>query len=485
MFKKKSIAFTALSLLAVLALTGCNNDVVSSTSSVNTSSNTSSNDSSKGTSSSSSSSKGDTSSSTSPATSSQDSSATNQKPQGAVDLEFGEQTSDGNQNPTTLLKDNQMVYWNDQNWTGSSVTVNYAYFYENKYYISYTTEGQCQWGSNFQLFYKNTQLDYSKKWAVSFTLTSNTAGTIRVNQVEKTLVVGENNITAEVKHRDGNYADLEIITGTYKDNTATQINAMDFTISNLTWSESRELNAPVFSVSKNQENYVVDITAVEGATKYEGILVEKVNTEEVTPFEIADEATLDLSSLENNKAYKLFMRSVGDGVTSTTSPWSTTYEIINKGTISMQAPSQDTNLEFCAEETQPLNTYYYWNDQNFNGSYVNVSKASVNGNTATFEYSVQSGTCNWGFQIYYKNTNNISGKRYTLSFTLDSTVAGTIKVKGDSETEQTIQIKADNSISITYTEVTANASLHIIVPTSLATSGTLKVINPTWTLVEN
>jgi hypothetical protein len=91
---------------------------------------------------------------------------------------FGEEHN--NSTGLLALPDDKFVYWNDQWWCGSNVTViaDETYTEEGTVHAQYTVEGSCSFC--FQIFYKNTSLTADTTYTLSFTLTSLQAGTVQV-----------------------------------------------------------------------------------------------------------------------------------------------------------------------------------------------------------------------------------------------------------------------------------------------------------------
>lgn len=86
------------------------------------------------------------------------------------------------------------VYWNDQNWCGSTVTVNECYLDSNNAInLSYTSTGSCPFG--MQLFYEYADNEVGKEYVLSMTINSTVTGTITINAQEFELKVGDNEIS--------------------------------------------------------------------------------------------------------------------------------------------------------------------------------------------------------------------------------------------------------------------------------------------------
>ncbi len=109
-------------------------------------------------------------------------------PNTRVEIGFGEEAN---------LPLNEYVYWNDQWWVGSSVTVHEAYMYQNEiiFDYEYAAESSTDWG--FQVFYKNAALSQGKTYFLSMNINSEDAVNIRLNNQSFSLVAGDNEISVE------------------------------------------------------------------------------------------------------------------------------------------------------------------------------------------------------------------------------------------------------------------------------------------------
>ena len=102
-------------------------------------------------------------------------------------MEFGEEHTNG----VLALPEDKFVYWNDQGWCGSVITVNEdeTYTEEGTVHAQYavTSEYDPGWGTGsgctfcFQIFYKNSSLTAGAQYTLSYTLTSAKAGTVTAN----------------------------------------------------------------------------------------------------------------------------------------------------------------------------------------------------------------------------------------------------------------------------------------------------------------
>lgn len=90
-----------------------------------------------------------------------------------------------------------LVYWNDQNWCGSTVTVTDATYDSNGYTVAFTHTGACWYG--FQMFYNPVGAVNGDSYDVSFVIKSDVDTSITVCGTVYTLKANEaQTITYEV-----------------------------------------------------------------------------------------------------------------------------------------------------------------------------------------------------------------------------------------------------------------------------------------------
>ncbi len=428
-------------------------------------------------------------SSSSDSSSSSSSSSSIVKPDGAVDLIFAQEGDSCSQdNVADWLKADTPSYWADKHYCGSNVTFNYSYTHNDKWYVSYTTEGTNQWGANLQLFYKNSTLETGKKYKLTLDIDSNAAGIIRINEVEKQLEIGSNKLEVEYIEGGEQYASFKLITGIYNGGNPIQISAADFVISNLKWEGMiSPLSAPEgIVISKVAEGHTIAFSAISGATGYKAKIYDgsKIgNAEQLKSAEVLKEVDvtngglIDTSGLDDNKSYKVFVKALGDNVSYVDSDYSAKCGILSLGQPPVQSPEQDTTILNGEEANIATDAYSYWADTNWCGSLVEMDTASVKGNTATFSYNVKNGSCSFGIQIFYKNTNLVNGSEYTVTCQISSSFAGTVEING----QQVTLVAGLNDVSIKYTEGgSESASFKIVISTDVAASATLKIIDLSW-----
>ncbi len=127
----------------------------------------------------------------------------------------------------------------------------------------------------------------------------------------------------------------------------------------------------------------------------------------------------------------------------------------------------------------------YWNDQGWLCSYVTMEKAYEQAGVYYVTWSSVSHAAPNGFsmQLFYKNTSLTAGKSYNLTFKLNSSVAGKIRVN-----DQVFDIEeGDNNIAVTYTEKGGNnGSLHLINgtadPVTMIENGSFIISELNWSL---
>ena len=134
----------------------------------------------------------------------------------------------------TVTKPGEWLYWNDQWWCGSNVTVSYAHYDADTDTATFTYSGAttaCWHG--MQIFYKNPANQEGKSYKMTCTITSEAAGDITILGNVVTLVAGENNIELQVGQ--GGTSSFALQCGNI--NTGTVIEANTISISGLTFTE--------------------------------------------------------------------------------------------------------------------------------------------------------------------------------------------------------------------------------------------------------
>lgn len=154
-------------------------------------------------------------------------------PAGGPKANIGPGEEHNQQTGALTLPDDKFVYWADQWYCGSGVTVTEgdAYTEEGTVTAKYTAEANsnCAWG--FQIFYKNTSLTAGKTYTLSYTLTSTLALTVTANGAQVVLEAGvAANVSVEYQEVANN-ASFALVTPVVGAFTNTLV------ISNLSWVE--------------------------------------------------------------------------------------------------------------------------------------------------------------------------------------------------------------------------------------------------------
>ncbi len=154
-------------------------------------------------------------------------------PAGGPKANIGPGEEHNQQTGALTLPDDKFVYWADQWYCGSGVTVieGDAYTEEGTVTAKYTAEANsnCAWG--FQIFYKNTSLTAGKTYTLSYTLTSTLALTVTANGAQVVLEAGvAANVSVEYQEVANN-ASFALVTPVVGAFTNTLV------ISNISWVE--------------------------------------------------------------------------------------------------------------------------------------------------------------------------------------------------------------------------------------------------------
>ena len=396
------------------------------------------------------------------------------KPADAVDLAYS--TAD-----TLGEHGDDYCYFNDpEKWSGATARVNEAYYSPTEGLVfDYTYNPASNPGINnwsVQLMRKNSSLTVGTMYDLSFKLNSSKAGTIIVNDTNTAIVKGDNNI--KVTYRQGEGASFNI------QFSFNLIGDARVVITDILWEAA--LAAPEgVVVSENAGVYTIAFAAVTGADSYKAYYVntdgQAVDNETVTN---GGQLT-KVSTLPDGK-YKVFVTTVKG---TKESSYSTSYGQITKGEQQAVVPAGGPKANIGPGEehnqqtgalTLPDDKFVYWADQWYCGSGVTVSEgdAYTEEGTVTAKYTTQANSnCTYGFQLFYKNTNLTAGKTYTLSYTLTSEVALTVKAN---EAQVVLEAGVAANVSVDYEEVANNASFALVTPVVGAFTNTIVISNISW-----
>ena len=182
------------------------------------------------------------------------------------------------------------------------------------------------------------------------------------------------------------------------------------------------------------------------------------------------------SSINNNN--KPSSDTPGTSSSSTKTPISGSSSTSSSSSIEEQLPEGAVSLGFVEEPNLPADMYGYWNDQWWVGSNVIVHKAYLHQNVAVFdyEYSPESAT-DWGFQVFYDNTQLEVGKTFIVTMNVNSEDACKVVLNGKTFN----LVPGDNSLTATYVEPeTGRGSISMQIDKSSDLRNTIKISNVNW-----
>lgn len=357
--------------------------------------------------------------------------------------DYEELTNGGEKDTADHL--NKFVYWNDQNWCGSSVSVTTAEYGNGKATISYSGATSACW-FGLQVFYKNSNNVPGKQYRASMTITSEQEGDITVCGTIVHLESGANAVEVYYTEQEFNYTGTEaaasITIQMGVESAGTVISENTVSISTPTFEEytPQKLDAPGgFAVSPATK--MLDAGEVEHADGYcltfykDGKLAYKVTLQQ--------NGILDDSAMEDGE-YTVKIAAIGSGmyVTSDESEFTLIWTVANGGV------SYDMELQ--GEEYARANPgkFYYWTE------WSGIANAKYENGTITLD--IVNGGSWYSNQLFYKSPALTQGTTYILTFSITSTKADKITVNN-----RVIDLTAGTTqVSVEYTE-SAGASLSI------------------------
>ena len=364
---------------------------------------------------------------------------------------------------------NTWVYWNDQWWCGSNVSVSTHKKVGNTLTFAYTVEGNCDYG--FQVFYKNGSLNEGASYRLTAKINSQVAGTIKLNGTSVDLVAGDNNVAVKYVEGGATASSFQFVVPTSMGNNT-------FVISDYAWEGILDIPG---AVAVDVDNSKINFSAVDGAANY------------LVKYYSADKAYIDSETVAASGATLTKLPTAnGNYYASVTAKSSLDekYDSIESALVLFKigdeaivpAGGEKANMEFGVENNLPVDKFVYWNDQNWCGSAVTVES----GNAYTEEGLVHiqytaSGTCGFGLQIFYKNSTLTNGTTYEVSFKMKVAVAGSTYHVLSVDTNKTLAAETWTDISYEYTEAADTASLKVLVPAELAAANTVELKDFSWT----
>ena len=369
-------------------------------------------------------------------------------------------------------------YWNARSeWGGPQVNVGAAYATWDKslMYLGYTVSGGGAHASyGLQIFYKNPSLSTGERYRMSFSAKAKTEKTVTLNG--ETITIPTTSQAMSVDYTEaGNQASFRLIVGVSDGENGS------FQFTGITWSVL--LAAPT-NVALSDAN-VLTFTAAPHATSYKAQIVDSSMDPVSELFAVAsgDDITSHIPGGLSEGIYYVLVRSEAAGYSD--SPWSTNSASFVIGSVDpIPDPSVATALPFggAAEAVSNAGTMYVWNDQRWCGSEVALNSATNLHRVFTIDYSVTFGACDFGLQLFFKNPTLTAGQVYTLSLTLHSDIATTIRIeRGETKQSKDVLADTDTDYELTYTEAADAASLTMCVAVTNGDANVLTVSGITWT----
>ena len=347
----------------------------------------------------------------------------------ALTIGFGEQS-------VAAAKPDQLFYWNDQNWTGSNVTVKEASVNENGQttLIYETVSGSCWYG--MQLFYKDSTLTAGKTYRLEFTITSEQAGDITVNGTVVSLQAGENHIEVPyVEPTAENLASVSIQMGVESTGKTIPANSLVVSVFSFTETTAVELATPTtVSIADNVVTITDDVNT-DGVSGYalqfwqgaerkysftvpaSGYVINDINMED-------GEYDVKVMALAASGAYK------NSPLSETLTTYTVSHGEITEYTMSHSVQTADI-----------IDRYYYWTQ------YSGFKSAPYYDN-GIFTVELVNGGDWYANQIFYKHPDFASGAKYTISLNIKASVDCSITIKNT-----VVALQAgDNAITVGTTD---------------------------------
>lgn len=382
-----------------------------------------------------------------------------------------EQISDGEEGTKPA---DTWIYWADQNWCGSTVTVTTHEKFGNQVSFTYTTQGTCDYG--FQVFYKNSQLVTGASYRLTMTVNSNKAaadGLVKINGTYFPLSAGDNAIAVKYVEGGATASSIQFV-------VSTSLGGNSFTLKDWAWEGILDIPG---DVAVNAVDSKVSFRAVDGAQKY---LVKYYNSDKQFLDEeyvnASGDALTKVPSTDGNYYASVTAISSLDPKYDSIESELVLFKVGSGSVVPAGGPK--TNIVFGEEKALPLDKFVYWNANaawNLGGEViVNEGDAYTEEGLLHIAYTA-TGACDFGLQIFYKNSELVAGKTYKVSFKMKSVAGGDIYLKStDAANKTTLAGDTWTDLNYTYTEANGAASLKVLVPAQLSTSNTVELKGFSW-----
>lgn len=314
---------------------------------------------------------------------------------------------------------------------------------------------------------------------ISMNVKASHPGTVTISDTVVELAEGDNQIY--VKTTQSNKATVVIMFGKYVYNGENDFGIVDFPVDVLLEFELSEISVTYYQavylepvggeIDAANKKITVNNPNENGVKSYElgffknGTLMKMLTLDKDGKF---DDAAL------NDDTYELRLRAVAADVRYVAAGWTVigNYEVANGGAtykVNFGGDGDSPNAK------SDLNTWYYWNDQQWTGSSVVVNSAEVVKGVFTIDYTVEWGGSPYGLQLYYRNPSVGTGdKKLTLKIDSNSdaeiqvTINGAKCTLGKGVNELTVYYSQGGGDSYTY-------SMQVVIDADVFTENVLKI----------
>ena len=300
-----------------------------------------------------------------------------------------------------------------------------------------------------QLNYRHPDLEIGKIYNLQLEINSTAGGRVTLNGQE--FKIEEGTKVYDIVFTEVGGLSIQFTFGLDGQNNAQEIQAatMVFEIKGVTEVKPTQLVAPSFTLSADKKITITDTNA-KGVGGYELGFFQGADLKKTVT--IANGATVD-PSVVTAGTYTLKLRAVAASALYITSGWSTSTATVTSTSQKIPVSNGDEAMAVSSPDT-----WIEWHDKNWTGSMVSVGKCELDtSGEITLTYSVTSGSCWHGMQLFKRFSGCVDGKQYTLTLKINSSVAGKITVNG-----KVVELKVgDNDVSVTFTQQGGKATVSI------------------------
>ena len=340
--------------------------------------------------------------------------------------------------------------------------MNQAIFSRNTVTLSYTVTAGAS-NNGVQLFYVNPDLTNGKDYKLTLKIHSDEAVDVTINGTAYSLVKGDNNLTVYYKEVEGHASSFSMQVKVSKDTVANN----SLVLSELAWAEYTyiKLDAPVIAIDSEGVVTITDTNEagvagyVAGYYDNSGKLIASVNVE--------NGKKIDVSVVQSGDYRVKLMAKAAQGSGYSDSDWSASvdYTVVNDAGV------QYDMFLAADQESQYTDKFAVWAVQSAWGlsGNVDVSTAKYDNGTITITFT-SSGTCTFGLQLKYKNTQGASGCSFDIEASSD------MSIQIGNPMQSNVSLTAHESQSLT----SKGDYFYLHVDTSKTSGGTITVTNIQW-----